>query len=55
MMVVEIDVDSRGEGRAPTATVCTLFAWLITLLEAADLPIVFTLGKEPFALGKGFA
>ena len=26
-----------------------------TLLEAAALPSVFTLGKEPFALGKGFA
>ena len=25
------------------------------LLEAAALPSVFTLGKEPFALGKGFA
>ena len=25
-----------------------------TLLEAAALPSVFTLGKEPFALGKGF-
>ena len=27
----------------------------ISLLEAAALPSVFTLGKEPFALGKGFA
>jgi len=26
-----------------------------SLLEAAALPSVFTLGKEPFALGKGFA
>ena len=26
-----------------------------TLLEAAALSSVFTLGKEPFALGKGFA
>ena len=28
---------------------------LYSLLEAAALPSVFTLGKEPFALGKGFA
>ena len=28
---------------------------LHALLEAAALPSVFTLGKEPFALGKGFA
>ena len=27
----------------------------LPLLEAAALPSVFTLGKEPFALGKGFA
>ena len=39
-------------------TPCT-FTWLLeivyTLLEAVALPSVFTLGKEPFALGKGFA
>ena len=30
--------------------------WIhVTLLEAAALPSVFTLGKEPFALGKDFA
>ena len=28
---------------------------ILPLLEAAALPSVFTLGKEPFALGKGFA
>ena len=27
----------------------------LALLEAAALPSVFTLDKEPFALGKGFA
>ena len=35
----------------------TISEWefLQSLLEAAALPSVFTLGKEPFALGKGFA
>ena len=28
---------------------------VLSLLEAAALPSVFTLGKEPVALGKGFA
>ena len=32
-----------------------MFRFVCALLEAAAFPSVFTLGKEPFALGKGFA